>query len=135
MLAVNFRIELEFRTQLGDQLRVGMENEIHVRAGIEFARDVGKLALVHLLHLLDLGAFFLKFGFEAIDDVFDGVFFALRVEHEQRFVTILHDSGILLKVFIAESTPLSIAHFTASTARSIAFFTIGFSSSKKRPRT
>jgi hypothetical protein len=30
-------------------------------ACLELAGDVGKLPLVHLLHLLDLGAFLLKF--------------------------------------------------------------------------
>lgn len=69
-----------------------MENKINVKAAIEFARDVGKLALVHLLHLFDFRALFLKFRFEPIDDVLDGVFFALRVQNKQRFVTIFHDS-------------------------------------------
>ncbi len=112
-----------------------MKNEVHVITGVEFARHVGKLALVHFLDLLDFGAFFLKFGLETIDDVFHGIIPALRIEHEQRFVTVLHDSGILLKRFIAESTPLSIAHFTASAARAIVFSTTGISSSKKRPST
>ena len=135
MLAINLGIELEFRAQFRDQLRIGVKNEIHVMTGVELARDVGKLALVHLLDLLDLGAFLLKFGLQAIDDVLDGVFLALRIQHEQRFVTVLHDSGNLLKVFIAESTPLSIAHFTASAARATVFSTSARSSSKKRPRT
>ena len=79
MLAVNLGIELEFRAQFRDQLRIGVKNEIHVMPGIELARDVGKLAFVHLLHLLNLGTFLLKFGFQTIDDVFDGVFLALRI--------------------------------------------------------
>ena len=35
MLTINFRIEFEFRTQLRDQLRIGLEDKIHVEAGIE----------------------------------------------------------------------------------------------------
>src|ERR1700750_1474450 len=49
MLAVNFRIELELRTQFGDQLRVGVKNKIHVVTGLELAGHVGKLARVHFL--------------------------------------------------------------------------------------
>ena len=65
MLAINFGIELEFRPQFRDQLRIGVENEIRVVTRVEFAGSVGKLPFVHLLHLLDLGAFLLKFGFQA----------------------------------------------------------------------
>src|SRR5205814_7918411 len=67
--------------------------------------------------------------------IFDGVFFALGVEHEQSLVTVLHCSSVLLKVFIAETSPLSITHFTASTARSIVELTSGLSSSKNRLNT
>ncbi len=61
-------------------------------AAVEFARNVGKLPLIHFLDLFDLGAFLLKFRFEPVDNFFHRIFFALRVEHEQRFVTILHVS-------------------------------------------
>src|SRR5205814_10677484 len=98
--------------------------------------DIGKLALIHFLHLLDLSAFFFKFRFQAVDNVVHAVVLALRDKDEQCFVTILHDSSsILLKVFIAETTPLSIAHFTASAARVIVDLTSSFSSSKKLLRT
>ena len=56
-------------------------------------------------------AFLLKFAFQTVDDVLHGVLFALRVQDEQCFVAVLHDSGFLLNVFIAETTPLSIGHF------------------------
>jgi len=133
MLTVNFRIEFKFGPQFCDQVWVGMEDKIHIKAGVERAGGVGELTLVHFLNLLDLSAFFFKLRFQAIDNVVHAFFFALRVNNEQRFVTILHGSfsSILLKVFIAETTPLSIAHFTASAARVIVDLTNSFSSSKK----
>src|ERR1041385_4085953 len=137
MLTVNLGIEFEFRAELNDELRIGFENKVHVKARIEGPSRIGELALVHFLHLLDRGALLFEFGFEPINDVVDAVFLSLRIEHEQGFVTFFHvsSSSILLNVFIAETTPLSIAHFTASTARSTVDLTSGFSSSKKRPRT
>src|SRR5204863_8693969 len=108
------------------------ENEVHIKTGIKRAGGVGELAFVHFLHLLDFGALFFEFGFQTLDNVMHALFLPLRVKDEQRFVTILHDSSsILLKVFIAETTPLSIAHFTASAARLIVDLTSSFSSSKK----
>src|ERR1700730_180620 len=106
-----------------------MENEVDVKAGIQRARHVGKRAFVHFLHLLDLGAFLLNVGLEALDYLVHRILPALGVEHEQRFVTILHDSSDLLNLFIAETKPLSIAHFTASAAHSMIEVTSGFSSS------
>src|SRR5438046_1408737 len=135
VLTIDFRIKFKFGTQLRNELRIGVKNKVHVRAGIKRPRHIGKLALIHFLHLLDLCAFSLKFRFQSIDNIFDRVFFALRIEHEQRLVTILHDSSVLLKLFIAETSPLSIAHFTASAARSIVDLTSGFSSSKNRLNT
>src|SRR4029077_5930495 len=95
--------------------------------------SVGKWAPIHLLHLLDLSAFLLKFGLQPIDDIVHAIVFSLGVEDQQRFVTVLHgfSSSFLLKVFIAETTSLSTAHFTASAARSIVDLTSAFSSSKK----
>src|SRR5439155_20741187 len=123
-------------TQLDDQLRIRLKNKVHVKSGVERAGHVGELAFVHFLHLLDFGAFFFEFRFQAVDNVVHAVLLSLRVEHKQRFVTIFHGSSSgLLKMFIAETTPLSIAHFSASTARSIVDLTSGFSSSKKRPST
>src|SRR5262249_3411084 len=137
MLPVNFRVQLKFGTQLRDQVRLGVKNKIDVEPGIERPGRVGKRPLVHLLDLLKLGAFFFKLRFHAVDNVVDTVFFSLRIEDQQRLITVLHafSSSILLKVFIAETTPLSIAHFTASTARSMVDLTSGFSSSKKLLRT
>ena len=80
MLAVNFRVELELRAQFRDELRVGVKNEIHVMPGIQFARDIRELTFVHLLDLLDLRAFFLKFGLETVDDILDCIIPALGVE-------------------------------------------------------
>src|SRR6266581_5664272 len=94
------------------------KNKVHVKARIERPGHIRKLALVHFLHLLDLGALFFEFRFEPVDNVVDALLFSLRIEDEQGFVTFFHglSSSILLKLFIAETTPLSIAHFTASTA-------------------
>src|SRR5262249_35866269 len=133
MLAVNFRVEFELRFQFVDQLRVGVKNKVHVKAGVERSGSVGKRPPVHFLHLFNLGAFLLKLGLQAIDNVMHTVLFSLRIDHEQGFITILHGSfsSILLKVFIAETTPLSTAHFTASAARSIVDLASPFSSSKK----
>src|SRR5438876_9104167 len=36
MLAVHFRIEFEFGTQLGDQLRISVENKVHIKSGVEW---------------------------------------------------------------------------------------------------
>src|SRR6202011_4379290 len=133
MLTINFRIEFEFRLQFVDQIRLSVKNKIHVKAGIQRPGGIRKRSPIHLLHLLDLGAFLLKFRLQSIDNVVHAVFFSLRVEDQQRFVTVLHGScsSILLKVFIAETTPLSTAHFTASATRSIVDLTSGFCSSKK----
>src|SRR5438876_5568480 len=110
-----------------------MEDKVHIKAGIERPGRVGKLALVHFLHLLDLRALLFKLGLEPVDNVMDAVFLPLGIEDKQCFVTVLHgsSSSILLKVFIAETTPLSIAHFTASAARVMDDLTSGFCSSKK----
>src|SRR4029453_3597267 len=118
-----------------NQLRFGVEDKVHIISGIEWAGHVRKVMLVHFLHLFDLRALFLKLGFQSIDDLLDCVLLALRIQDKQRFITVFHASSVLLKVFIAEMRPLSIAHFTASTARSIVDRTIGFSSSKKRLNT
>ena len=67
-----------------------MKNEIHIKAGVQRTGHIGKRALVHFLDLLDLRAFFLKFGFQAVDDIFNGVFLALRVENDQ---TLRNDSS------------------------------------------
>jgi hypothetical protein len=156
MLAVNLGIEFEFRAQFPDQLRIGLENEIDVKAGIERTSHIGKLAFIHLLNLLDFGAFLLKLRFKPLNDFVDRILSALGVKHEQRFVTIFHGSSVgwlrtsagetdssrrrggevsELNLFIAETKPLSMAHFTASAARSIAESISGFSSSENRPNT
>ena len=121
-------LTLEQRQACGSALRV---------AGVALLAALVAIFLFspNFLHLLDLSAFFLKFRFQSIGDLLDGVLFALCVKHKQRFVTVVHISWVLLKVFIAETSPLSIAHFTASTARSIVDLTTGFSSSKKRLNT
>src|SRR5438105_14732407 len=135
MLTIDFRIELKFGPQFRNQLRGGIENEVNVVSGIEFRGHIGELPFIHLLHLLDFRAFLLKLGFEPVDNFFHRLVFPLGVKDEQRFVTIHHDSSILLNVFIAATMPLSTAHLIASTERSIADFTSVRSSSKKLPRT
>src|SRR6266550_3615126 len=134
ILTIHFRIEFKFRLQLRDYSRIGNKDKVHVISGIERTGHIGELALVHFLHLFDLRTFFLKLRFQSVDDFPDGFFFALGVQHQQRFITAVHASSVsvLLKVFIAETSPLSIAHFNASTARPIVDLTSGFSSSKNR---
>src|SRR5436305_2846387 len=61
MLAVNFRVELELGAQFRDQLRVGLEHKIDIVTGVDRPGDVGKMPLIHLLDLFDVGAFLLKF--------------------------------------------------------------------------
>src|SRR5437899_170420 len=134
ILTIHFRIEFKFRLQLRDYSRIGNKDKVHVISGIERTGHIGELALVHFLHLFDLRTFFLKLRFQSVDDFPDGFFFALGVQHQQRFITAVHASSVpvLLKVFIAETSPLSIAHFNASTARPVVDLTTGFSSSKNR---
>ena len=50
--------------------------------GIQLARDIRELTLVHFLNLLDLRAFFLKFGLETVDDILDRIIPALGVEDD-----------------------------------------------------
>src|SRR5437588_13055486 len=135
MLLVNFRIELEFRAQFRNQQRVSLKNKVYIKSTIEFASLIRELPFVHSLHLLDFCPLLLKLRFQPVDHVFDGVVFSLRIQHEERFVTIHHDSSALLKLFIADVIPLSTAHLMASAARSIIAFTLGFSSSKNGEST
>src|SRR5438067_2274746 len=135
MLAINFRIEFELGTKFRNQTRFSVKDKVHKMPRIELACHIRKVPAIHLLDLLDFGALFLKFSLESIDNVFHGVLSALGIKHEQGFVTVIHNSGFLLNRFIAERTPLSITHFTASPARPIIFSTAGRSSSKNRPRT
>src|SRR5438105_8760623 len=135
MLPVNFRVEFEFRAQFGNQLRVSLKNKVHIKSAVQFARLIGELPLVHFLHLLDFCPFLLKLRFEPVDYVFNGVVFSLRIQHEERFVTIHHDSSALLNLFIADVIPLSTAHLMASAARSIIALTVDFSSSKNGDST
>src|SRR6266446_4973690 len=137
ILTIHFRIQFKFRLQLRDYTRIGNKDKVHVISGIQRTGHIGELALVHFLHLFDLRTFLLKLRFQSVDDFPDGFFFALGVQHNQRFITAVHASSVsvLLKVFIAETTPLSIAHFNASTARPIVDLTSGFSSSKNRLST
>src|SRR5437016_140866 len=135
MLPVNFRVELEFRAQFRNQLRVSLKNKVHIKSAVEFPSLIRELPLIHFLHLLDFCPLLLKLGFQPVDHVFDGVVFSLRIQHEERFVTIHHDSSALLNLFIADVIPLSTAHLIASAARSIIAFTFGFSSSKNGEST
>jgi len=54
MMAINLGIEFELRPQLRNKLRIGIENGNSHSVPRPIAGGVGKLAFIHLLHLLDL---------------------------------------------------------------------------------
>ena len=95
VLAIDFFVQSELALQLGEGRGLGAEDEIDVVAAIERAGDVGELAAIHFLDLLDDGAFVFEIAFEAFDDFFDAFVAAFDIEDQKSFVTVFHKwSGV-----------------------------------------
>jgi hypothetical protein len=90
MGAVDIGVELEFGFDLADELGLGGEDEVDEVAGVERARDVGEMTALETLDLLDVGALFFEFAFEAVDYLVCAFFVAPGVEDQERFVFVFH---------------------------------------------
>src|SRR5690606_19469055 len=110
--AIDAVVELEAILEVGRARGGGGEVDLHVVGGGELR--VGDADEVAAAEILDLGDFTLGFGddgFDAIDELIDGVFLAAVVENEGRAVVAfgsVHWVSLRLSWFMARSAPCSI---------------------------